>query len=87
MRQNRPKSRFSGGFPKEFPCYDIIISEKCHILAPKQDCERTRCAMPRRKKGSHLDFWLTSDIIYLNISIMNGCQVLKFLLEANNTLI
>ena len=42
-RQNLPKSHFLGGFPnfcREFPCNDIIISEKCHVLAPKQDCER-----------------------------------------------
>ena len=38
---------------------DIIISEKHHVLALKQDCERTCCAMPRKKKVSHLDFLLT----------------------------
>ena len=36
------------------PGNDIIISEKRHVLAPKRDCERTRCAMPRRKKVSWL---------------------------------
>ena len=41
------------------PSNDIIISEKRHVLAPKRDCERTRCAMPRKKKVSNLDFLLT----------------------------
>ena len=54
------------------PSNDIIILQKRHILTPKRDCERTRCAMPRRKKGCHLDFWLTLDLFYLNISITNG---------------
>ena len=72
-RQNRPKSRFSGGFPnfwREFPRNDIIILEKHHILTPKWDCERTHCAMPRRKKGSHLDFWAHLRISNSNISVI-----------------
>ena len=37
--RNRPKSRFQGGFPifgRESPYYDIIISQKRHVLAPKK---------------------------------------------------
>ena len=41
------------------PSNDIIILEKHHVLALKRDCERTRCAMPRKKKINHLDFLLT----------------------------
>ena len=44
------------------PLNDIIISEIRHVLTPKRDCERTCCAIPRRKKGSHLEnlnMWLT----------------------------
>ena len=36
--RNRPKSRFSGGFPKFWqgiPNNDIIFSQKRHVLAPK----------------------------------------------------
>ena len=43
--QNRPKIAISGGFPRfgrESTYYDIIISQKCHVLIPKSP--KMRCA-------------------------------------------
>ena len=54
------KSRFRGGFPifgRESPCYDIIISQKRHVLAPKKSknemCERFHLIIYARR-SSHL---------------------------------
>ena len=68
--RNRLKSQFQGGFPifgRESPRYDIIISQKCHVLAPKKSenemCKRFHLIIYARW-SSHLENlknWLTSN--------------------------
>ena len=80
-------------FQRESPCYDIIISQKCHFLTREKSenemCRRFHLIIYARRSGhlGKLKIWLTSSISNSNISLMSGHQVLIFQLESNNSLI
>ena len=65
MRRNQPKSWGIPDFWGESPCNDIIISQKCHVLAQEKSenemCERFHLIIYARR-SSHLGKlknWLT----------------------------
>ena len=75
-------------FGREFPCNDIIVSQKHHNLARKvrkRECERFHCMWLCKKEGRpswKSEYVAHFEFLNSNISITNPSQVLIFLLEA-----
>ena len=78
--QNRDFRGVSPIFGRESPCNDITFSEKHHVLAPQT---RRREISPNYLCKKEQPYWKTEklphfEFLNLNISLMNGRQVLIF---------